>query len=94
MGIIYNAPFAIFHLSLEPGDTFTTLTTQYMSDFNREISTLASEHNGCSTGRIVYVDYEGAVKLLVTTTMLCMSIWLSVFLEILQLLWMKCQNRI
>lgn len=57
--IIYNSPFAIFLPPLEPGDTVATVTTQYMADFNREISTLASEHNGCSTGKIVYVDYEG-----------------------------------
>lgn len=30
-----------------------------MVEFNREISTLASENNGCSNDRIVYVDYEG-----------------------------------
>lgn len=59
VGIIYNSPFAIFLPPLKPGDTVTTVTTQYMADFNREISTLASEHNGCSNGRIVYVDYEG-----------------------------------
>lgn len=30
-----------------------------MSDFNRNILTLLSEHKGCSAGRIVYADYEG-----------------------------------
>lgn len=59
MGIIYNLPFTIFLPPLESGDTVAIVTTQYMVEFNREISTLASENNGCSNDRIVYVDYEG-----------------------------------
>lgn len=37
----------------------TTVTSAYVSEFNRDINTLANEHTGYDTGQIVYVDFEG-----------------------------------
>lgn len=59
VGVVYNSPFAIFFPPLEEGDTVLTVTSAYVSAFNREVSTLASEHAGYDEGMIVYVDYEG-----------------------------------
>ncbi|WP_334308539.1 C40 family peptidase [Lacrimispora sp.] len=56
---IYNSPFALFLPPLEEGDTVMSVTTEYVANFNREINTLANEHNGYDGGEIVYVDYEG-----------------------------------
>lgn len=43
----------------ESGDTVTTVTSVYVSEFNRNINLLANEHTGYDTGQIVYVDFEG-----------------------------------
>lgn len=59
IAILYNSPFAIFMPPLESGDTVMTVTSAYVSEFNSEINSLASEHMGYDTGEIVYVDYEG-----------------------------------
>lgn len=56
---IYNSPFALFLPPLEEGDTVMSVTTEYVANFNREVNTLANEHNGYDSGEIVYVDYEG-----------------------------------
>lgn len=56
---IYNSPFALFLPPLEEGDTVMSVTTEYVANFNREVSTLANEHSGYDSGEIVYVDYEG-----------------------------------
>jgi Cell wall-associated hydrolases (invasion-associated proteins) len=56
---IYNSPFALFLPPLEEGDTVMSVTTEYVANFNRHISTLANEHTGYDRGEIVYVDYEG-----------------------------------
>lgn len=37
----------------------TTVTSVYVSEFNRNINLLANEHTGYDTGQIVYVDFEG-----------------------------------
>lgn len=59
IAILYNSPFAFFLPPLESGDTVTTVTSAYVSEFNRDINTLANEHTGYDTGQIVYVDFEG-----------------------------------
>ena len=62
IAILYNSPFAFFLPPLESGDTVTTVTSAYVSEFNRDINTLANEHTGYDTGQIVYVDFEGKVQ--------------------------------
>lgn len=57
--IFYNSPFAFFLPPLQAGDTVTTVTSAYQSDFNTTINTLANEHIGYDSGQIVYVDFEG-----------------------------------
>lgn len=59
VAVLYNSPFALFLPPLESGDTVQTVTSAYVSEFNRDVNTLASEHTGCDIGEIVYVDYEG-----------------------------------
>lgn len=59
IAILYNSPFAIFLPPLENGDTVQSVTSAYMADFNREITSLATEHRDHDKGQIVYVDYEG-----------------------------------
>lgn len=59
VGTIYNSPFAIFLPPLEDGDTVTTVASAYVSEFNREVNELASNHTGYDDGKIVYVGYEG-----------------------------------
>lgn len=44
IAILYNSPFAFSLLSLKSGDTVTTVTSAYVSEFNRDINTLANEH--------------------------------------------------
>ena len=59
IAILYNSPFAFFLPPLESGDTVTTVTSAYVSEFNMDINTLANEHTGYDSGQIVYVDFEG-----------------------------------
>ena len=59
VAILYNSPFAFFLPPLEAGDTVTTVTSAYMSEFNGNINNLVNTHTGCDTGQIVYVDFEG-----------------------------------
>lgn len=59
IAIIYNSPFAIFMPPLESGDTVMSVTSAYVSEFNREIDEIVTNHTGYDTGEIVYVDYEG-----------------------------------
>ena len=59
IALIYNSPFAIFFPPLESGDTVQSVTSAYVSEFNREVDKLVINHEGCDMGRIVYVDYEG-----------------------------------
>jgi cell wall-associated NlpC family hydrolase len=59
LGVLYNSPFALFLPALESGDTVQTVTSAYVSEFNRDINTLANDHTGYDAGEIVYVDYEG-----------------------------------
>lgn len=56
---LYSSPFAFFLPPLEDGETVTTVASAYMADFKREINTLANNHDGYDSGRIVYVNYEG-----------------------------------
>ncbi len=56
---IYNSPFALFLPPLEAGDTVSTVTSSYVSEFYRDVNKLANEHTGYDGGEIVYVDYEG-----------------------------------
>lgn len=60
VGILYNSPFAIFLPPLESGDTVMSVTSAYVTEFNRDVTTLASEHTGYDYGEIVYVGYEGS----------------------------------
>lgn len=59
VAVIYNSPFAIFFPPLEDGETVTTVASAYVAEFNREVSTLATDHIGYDDGVIVYVNYEG-----------------------------------
>lgn len=59
VAVIYNSPFAIFFPALEDGETVTTVASAYVAEFNREVSTLATDHTGYDDGVIVYVNYEG-----------------------------------
>ena len=59
IAVLYNSPFAFFLPPLEAGDTVTSVTSAYVSEFNREVNDLITAHTGCDTGQIVYVDYEG-----------------------------------
>ena len=59
VAVIYNSPFALFLPPLEAGDTVQTVTSAYVSEFNRDVNTLANDHVGYDQGQIVYVDYEG-----------------------------------
>ena len=59
IAILYNSPFALFLPALESGDTVQSVTSAYVQEFNREVSTKANEHTGYDFGELVYVDYEG-----------------------------------
>lgn len=59
IAILYNSPFAFFLPPLNGGDTVKTVASSYVSDFKREVNTLAANHTGYDDGKIVYVDYEG-----------------------------------
>lgn len=60
VAVIYNSPFAIFFPPpLEDGETVTTVASACVAEFNREVSTLATDHTGYDEGVIVYVNYEG-----------------------------------
>lgn len=59
IAILYNSPLAIFLPPLDNGDTVQSVTSAYMADFNREITSLAEEHKDHDKGQIVYMDYEG-----------------------------------
>lgn len=59
IAILYNSPLAIFLPPLDNGDTVQSVTSAYMADFNREITSLAQEHKDHDKGQIVYADYEG-----------------------------------
>jgi hypothetical protein len=54
IAVIYNSPLAIFFPPLEDGDTVMNVTSAYIQDFNREVSTLAIEHTGYDGGSISY----------------------------------------
>ena len=57
VAIIYNSPLAIFFPPLQDGDTVQTVTSAYIAEFNREVNTLADQHDGYDMGKVVYVDY-------------------------------------
>ena len=59
IAILYNSPFALFLPPLESGDSVQTVTSAYVSEFNRDVNTKVNEHVGCDIGELVYVDYEG-----------------------------------
>ena len=59
IAILYNSPFALFLPPLESGDTVQTVTSAYVSEFNRDVNTKVNEHTGYDFGELVYVDYEG-----------------------------------
>jgi hypothetical protein len=58
IAVVYNSPLAIFFPPLEEGDTVMSVTSAYLQDFNREVSTLANEHIGYDAGSI---SYSGSV---------------------------------
>ena len=59
VAVAYNSPLAIFLPPLDSGETVQSVSSAYMADFNREITSLATEHKDHDKGQIVYVDYEG-----------------------------------
>lgn len=59
VAVLYNSPFALFLPPLEDGDTVQSVTSAYVAEFNQEVNTLANDHTGYDSGKIVYVDYEG-----------------------------------
>jgi len=54
IAVVYNSPLAIFFPTLEEGDTVMSVTSTYIQEFNREVSTLANEHTGYDGGNISY----------------------------------------
>lgn len=54
-----------------------TVTSAYVSEFNRDVNTKVNEHTGYDFGELVYVDYEEWMKIQVTTTTLWRSTWSS-----------------
>lgn len=77
IAILYNSPFALFLPPLESGDTVQTVTSAYVSEFNRDVNTKVNEHTGYDFGELVYVDYEGMDENQVTNTTLWRSTWSS-----------------
>lgn len=61
VAVIYNSPLAIFFPPLEDGDTVKTVASAYVAEFNREVNTLANDHEGYDTGKVVYVGYDEGV---------------------------------
>lgn len=61
VAVIYNSPLAIFFPPLEDGDTVKTVASAYVVEFNREVNTLANDHEGYDTGKVVYVGYDEGV---------------------------------
>ena len=59
VGVIYNSPFALFMPPLDDGETVQSVASAYVAEFNREVNTLANEHTGYDSGKVVYVGYEG-----------------------------------
>lgn len=55
IAVVYNSPLAIFFPPLEEGDTVMSVTSTYIQDFNREVTTLANEHAGYDGGSISYI---------------------------------------
>jgi hypothetical protein len=53
LGVLYNSPFALFLPALESGDTVQTVTSAYVSEFNRDINTLANDHTGYDAATIM-----------------------------------------
>lgn len=56
IAILYNSPFALFLPPLESGDTVQTVTSAYVSEFNRDVNTKVNEHTGYDFGELVYVE--------------------------------------
>lgn len=54
IAVVYNSPLAIFFPPLEDGDTVMSVTSAYIQDFNRDVTTLANEHAGYDGGSISY----------------------------------------
>ena len=59
VGVIYNSPFALFLPPLDNGETVQMVASAYVAEFNRDVNTLANEHTGYDSGKVVYVGYEG-----------------------------------
>jgi hypothetical protein len=59
IAVAYNSPFAIFFPPLEDGDTVMSVTSAYVQEFNREVSTLANDHAGYDEGTITYIGTGG-----------------------------------
>ena len=72
VAILYNSPLAIFLPRLENGDTVQSVTSAYMADFNREITSLATEHK----------DHEPEHQIMLM--ILFVFTWLSMDMKILQ----------
>lgn len=57
---LYNSPLALFLPSLEEGETVQEAVSSEITEFTREVITLAgnAEDYGCDSGVVVYLGYE------------------------------------
>ena len=62
VAILYNSPLSFFLPPLSTGETIHSVTTQYVSEFNRQVDELAETHVDADQGRVIYVDYEGSTE--------------------------------
>ncbi|MCR5837418.1 MAG: C40 family peptidase [Lachnospiraceae bacterium] len=64
VAILYNSPLSFFLPPLSTGETIHSVTTQYVSEFNRHVDELAEAHVDADQGRVIYVDFEGSTETL------------------------------
>ena len=60
IAIIYNSPFAIFFPSISSGETTQQVLSAYVEEFNTEVNTELTDHDGYDTSEKIYVNFEGA----------------------------------
>ena len=59
IAIIYNSPFAIFFPSISSGETTQQVLSAYVEEFNTEVNTELTDHDGYDTSEKIYVNFEG-----------------------------------
>lgn len=59
---LYHSPVAVLCPPLEEGDTVYDVTQSCLTTFYQEVELIATLHEGCDEGRVVYEEYEGAAE--------------------------------